>query len=374
MSLGELSEHRTYWADDVKIDRYRRALAAVVTLDSVVLDLGCGTGLLGLIAAQLGARRVYAVDGGSIIALAEQIAAANGLSDRLTHIRGFSSAIDLPEQVDVIVADQIGGLAYEPGVFTYYADARRRFLKPGGVCIPDRFRLLLAPVCSGDLDTEIEFWRSPRGGFDVSAAVPYASNSIHSPQLTADDLLATPVVVDERVSWADEPMSLDASFTVERPGRLQAVAGMFEAVMVDGVLMSNNPASPDHMQHRWNSLYPLPEPVDVRVGDEVSAHVQISPEDDRARWTVSVGDRRRVQQSTFFSSFLTAHDLERAARSYVPSLGSRGEVWRAGLDLVVAGRTVAEIEAELAHRFPDELRTSGAARAFVSQLVAAVDG
>lgn len=373
MSLGELSEHRTYWADDVKIDRYRRALAAIVTPESIVLDLGCGTGLLGLIAVELGARHVYAVDGGSIIALAEQIAVANGVGDRITHIRGFSSAIDLPEPVDVIVADQIGGLAYEPGVFTYYADARRRFLKPGGVCIPDRFRLLLAPVFSSDLDTEIEFWRSPRAGFDVSAAVTYASNSIHSPQLTATDLLAAPVVVDERPSWVDGPLSLDVSFTIERAGRLQAIAGMFEAVMADGVLMSNNPASPDHMLHRWNSLYPLSEPVEVHAGDVVTAQVQINADDDRASWRVQVGGRR-VQQSTFFSSFLTSHDLERGARSYVPTLGSRGELWRAGIDLVIAGRTVEQLETELAARFPVELRTAGAARAFVTQLVAAVDG
>ena len=33
------------------------------------------------------------------------------------------------------------------------------------------------------------------GDFDVSAAAPYVANDVHSPNLTRDDLLATPVVV-----------------------------------------------------------------------------------------------------------------------------------------------------------------------------------
>lgn len=375
MSLGELSEHRTYWADEIKIDRYRRALAQVVTPESVVLDLGCGTGLLGLIAVELGARHVFAVDGGAIIALAEQIALANGAADRITYIRGYSATIDLPEQVDIIVADQIGGLAYEPGVFAYYADARRRFLKPNGVCIPHGFRFLLAPVTSTELDTEVEFWRSRRGGFDISAALSYATNSVHSPQLSVDELLAAPLVAGERASWIDEPFTLDATFVIERSGRMQAIAGMFDALMGDGLHMSNNPAGPDHMQHRWNSVYPLSEPVDVEAGDVVVAHLDVSPEDERVSWRVAVGvDGRARQQSTFFGSFLTPDDLQRTARSYVPSLGAKGELWRAGLDLIEAGRSVAEIEAELSARFPAQLRASISARQFVNQLVAAVDG
>lgn len=50
MSPGELTEHRLYWSDSVKIDRNHRALASLITPESVVVDLGAGTGLLGLVA------------------------------------------------------------------------------------------------------------------------------------------------------------------------------------------------------------------------------------------------------------------------------------------------------------------------------------
>jgi Ribosomal protein L11 methyltransferase (PrmA) len=376
MSLGELSEHRLYWADSVKIDRYRRALASLITPDSVVLDLGCGTGLLGLLAVQLGARHVYAVDSGSVLALAEQIAAANGVGDRITHIRSMSTSVELPELVDIVVGDQLGGLAYEPGVLAYYADARERLLKPGGAFVPDRLRLLIAPVQSVELTTEVDFWKTCPGGFDVSAAAAYASNDVHSPKLNSVDLLAAPVMAREQASWVNESFTLEGSFSIERDGMVQAIGGMFEAVMADDVLMSNNPRSPDHMEHRWNSLYPLPEPVAVSSGDTVSATINVNVDDERVTWRVTVGDgptRRVFDQSTFFASILTHDDLARLAKTHVPRLGKKGAVWRAGLELVTQGLTIGQLERELAERFPTVLTSPHKASEFVGHLVATAE-
>jgi protein arginine N-methyltransferase 1 len=376
MSLGELSEHRLYWADSVKIDRYRRALATLITPDSVVLDLGCGTGLLGLLALRLGARHVYAVDSGSILALAEQIAAANGAGDRITHIRAMSTSVELPELADIVVADQLGGLGYEPGVLSYYADARERLLKPGGAFVPDRLRFLIAPVQSAELTTEVDFWSTCPAGFDVSSASTYAANDVHSPKLDADDLLAAPLVARDQPTWVNESFSLEGSFIIERDGVLQAIAGMFEAVMARDVLMSNNPRSADHMEHRWNSLYPLPEPVAVNAGDSVSAIIKVNVDDERVTWRVTVGDgsnRRVFNQSTFFASILTSDDLDRLAKTHVPHLGSKGAVWKAGLEMVGQGLTIAELERELRQRFPEVLTSAQKASEFVGHLVATAE-
>jgi protein arginine N-methyltransferase 1 len=376
MSLGELSEHRLYWADTVKIDRYRRALESLITPDSVVLDLGCGTGLLGVLAARLGARHVYAVDSGSIIALAEEIAKANGLADRMTHIQAMSTAVQLPELVDIVVADQLGGLAYEPGMLRYYADARERLLKPGGAFIPDRLRLMLAPVETAEMTNEVDFWRSAPVGLDISAAAAYAASNVHSPQLTVENLLAEPVVVREQPSWVNEPFKIEASFTIERDGVLQGLGGMFEAVMADGVLMSNNPRSPDHMVHRWNSVYPLPEPVPVSLGDRVTASLDVNVGDERVTWTVRLpigGALKTFKQSTFFAAFLSADDLRRLSKEYKPEIGPRGAMWRAGLDLVHNGLSVGELEQTLAERFPAVLTSAHKASEFVGHLVATAE-
>lgn len=52
--------------------------------DAVVLDVGCGTGILSLFAARAGARRVLAVDASDIAEKAEKIVKENELESVIT--------------------------------------------------------------------------------------------------------------------------------------------------------------------------------------------------------------------------------------------------------------------------------------------------
>ena len=103
MSYGSVPRHRWMALDTVRNDGYAAALGRVVGPDTVVLDLGAGTGIHGLMAARMGARRVYLVEPEDIISVAEEIAEANGLRDRVQCIQGRIEDVSLPEPVDVIV-------------------------------------------------------------------------------------------------------------------------------------------------------------------------------------------------------------------------------------------------------------------------------
>ena len=57
--------------------------------DKIVLDVGCGTGILSMFASQVGAKHVYAVDCSSIAEQARQIVLRNGFgADKITVIHG----------------------------------------------------------------------------------------------------------------------------------------------------------------------------------------------------------------------------------------------------------------------------------------------
>ena len=90
----------------------------------VVLDVGCGTGILSMFAAKAGAKMVIGVDMSSIVDHAKEIVKDNKLDDVVTIIRGKVEEISLPEgvekvtilifilmtilQVDIIISEWMG--------------------------------------------------------------------------------------------------------------------------------------------------------------------------------------------------------------------------------------------------------------------------
>src|SRR3954468_23179844 len=121
-----VDEHREYLADSVRVAAFDAALRALVRPGDVVLDLASGTGILGLLACRAGARRVYAIEMGSIAELARDIARANGFGDRFVAIQEVSTRATLPERVDLIVMDGAGRFGFDGGVVETLSDARRR--------------------------------------------------------------------------------------------------------------------------------------------------------------------------------------------------------------------------------------------------------
>src|ERR1044072_10054090 len=92
-------------ADASRMDAYAAALRQTVNRDSVVMDLGCGPGVLALLACKLGARRVYAVEPDNVIGLAREAAVANGFADRIEFVETVSTEIMLPEPASIIISD-----------------------------------------------------------------------------------------------------------------------------------------------------------------------------------------------------------------------------------------------------------------------------
>jgi predicted RNA methylase len=169
MSL-ELDEHREFLADAPRVNAFARAIAEVVEPGQVVVDLGCGTGILGLLACRAGAARVYAIDGGPMAEVAHGIAAANGCGDRVTIVRGHSLDVILPERADLVISDEMGRFGFDGGILEYFADARRRFLKANGRFLPSALSLWIAPIEREDAAAHAAFWSTRPGGFEAIPA------------------------------------------------------------------------------------------------------------------------------------------------------------------------------------------------------------
>ena len=62
----------------IKISEWEICFSHTQFLRQVVLDVGCGTGILSLFALSFGAKRVYAVDASGVAEYAERVFRANG--------------------------------------------------------------------------------------------------------------------------------------------------------------------------------------------------------------------------------------------------------------------------------------------------------
>ena len=75
----------------------------------VVLDVGCGTGVLSMFCAQAGAKAVYGIEMGGIITQARQIVKDNKLDHIVTLIHGKCEEVTLPvDKVDIIISEWMG--------------------------------------------------------------------------------------------------------------------------------------------------------------------------------------------------------------------------------------------------------------------------
>src|SRR5262249_35906114 len=86
-----------------RVRAFQSALRSCVRSGDVVEEIGTGLGTYSFFAAQAGARRVYAIEKERVIQVALELAARNGLEDKITFLRGDSTEIVLPEKADVLV-------------------------------------------------------------------------------------------------------------------------------------------------------------------------------------------------------------------------------------------------------------------------------
>ncbi len=262
--------HRTLIADRVRNQAFHDALARVIRRgETTVADIGAGTGLIGLMAAKLGAREVFLYEAAEVAGVAALVLKANR-ARACQLIPGHSTEMDDPPRADVVVSETLGNYALEENIIATLADAERRHLKPGGVMIPSRIRQLAAPVISDRFHRELTVWDDVGFGIDLSAARTMSLNNVYVRTFAPADLLdggATAKVWDTVRLGTDRRGARkgEADWTVDRPTTIYGFAYWWEAELVEGVVLSTAPDAP---RTHWEQLYfPLLAPLVLAAGE-----------------------------------------------------------------------------------------------------------
>lgn len=289
------SVHAEMIYDVARVNAYAAAIQETVRSGDVVCDVGTGTGLLGMLCLQAGARHVYAIDQSPIIDVAREIAEHNGLASRMTFIHGKSYDVVLPERVDVVVSELIGHAAFEEGMTPALFDAKKRFLRLGGVIIPSSVTLHATPIEHYDVyDDVIDCWK-PVHGLSFLPLRDRALANRYVTEVTPSHLLAVPAPAFQVDFVNGRPPAdhIEIGFEVTRCGRLHGMAFWFDSSLSETAYLSTGPRSHTH----WHQCFaPVATPIDVETGDSVQVLITMTPwENTHADFALDVAvSRERV--------------------------------------------------------------------------------
>lgn len=279
-----LDFHRSMLVDSERMSTYLRAVMATVKPGDVVLDIGCGTGVLSFFACMAGAARVYAIEQSAVIELAQELSVQNGFDDRVVFMNGWSTDVELPEPVDVLVTETIGNAAVDEGILGWVIDARSRLLRPGGTIIPERLNLWAAAVESWDDHALVDDWRARAFTLDLSAAHERARSTLWWVDLAAKSLITEPRrVADIELGTVDDSSVTGGGLMKStRSGTIHGLACWFDAVLSPGITVSNAPpaAAPS-----WSQAFlPIGKRVATSAGDEFSWSLEAAANGGKWQW------------------------------------------------------------------------------------------
>ncbi len=356
-------------ADRTRLEPYCRALEALVRPGSVVLDIGTGTGFFALLAAKLGARKVYGIDPTDLVRTARELAVENGVADRVEFIQDVSTRVALPERADVIVSDLRGILPPFQEIVGTMVDARARLLAPGGALVPRTDVLMAAPI------EDAKLWEDVAGpaevrGITLGAARRMAVNQWLRSTFDPAQMLG------EAQEWArmdyrtitSPDVSGGAEWTATRAGTAHGLGVWFRAELADGIGFDSGPGNTSIYQ---TAFFPFPEPVALAEGARVRAELQARHLGGEYMWFWNTEIRRdgeppfAFRQSTFFASTPSLDRLRKRADSFVPHLHGDGEIGAFILARMDGGATAGEIARAVMERFPGRFDSWEAALARV---------
>ena len=143
--FGALPIHVAMLSDRVRTRAWIEGISELVGQEDVVVEIGCGTGVLAVAAARR-SKKVYAIEATPVAEVAKRLAEDNGVGEVVSVLQGWSTGIELPERADVLVSEILDDDPFREGVLEATADAVRRLLKPDARVLPRRIRMFAVLV------------------------------------------------------------------------------------------------------------------------------------------------------------------------------------------------------------------------------------
>ena len=256
LQAASLLSHRT------RIQKFRQVIKETVKSYHQVIELGTGSGILAILAAQQGAR-VTAIDANAESLKYARIAAQqNGVVENIEFVHSNFSDFEPEEKADVVLCEMLSSVMLIEQQIPASRYAVKHLLKPNGRIIPKEVKLFVIPVQNEILWNRfnIEDLQFPR--------IPQTAEREQSIDLAdLQELEKIDLTID-----SDQSLSIDKhlKFEIVQSGTAHGIIGMFESNLHDDITLT--------MDDGWRELFmPFPESVNVKAGTKLDVRISFRP-------------------------------------------------------------------------------------------------
>lgn len=290
-SYAHFGIHEEMLKDEVRTLTYRNSIYHNKHLfrGKVVLDVGCGTGVLSMFAAKAGAAKVIGVECSSIVDYAKKIVKANKLDDVVTLIKGKVEEITLPvEKVDIILSEWMGYCLFYESMLQTVLYARDKWLAPDGMIFPDQARLYVTAIEDRQYkDDKINWWDNVYG-FDMSCIRDVAISEPLVDVVEPKQVVTNATVVKEidLYTVTEKDLTFSSMFNLEiaRNDYVQALVTFFSVDFSKCHKRIGFSTGPESQYTHWKqTVFYLKDYITAKKGEMITGSFSMKPNNRNER-------------------------------------------------------------------------------------------
>lgn len=292
-SYAHFGIHEEMLKDQVRTLTYRNSMYHNKHLfqGKIVLDIGCGTGILSMFAAKAGAARVIGIDCSNIVDYAKENITANNLDHIISIVKGKVEEVELPfgiEKVDIIISEWMGYCLFYECMLDTVLYARDKWLLPNGLLFPDRACLYITAIEDRQYkDDKINWWDNVYG-FNMSSIRKVAITEPLVDVVDPKQVVTSSCLLKEvdlyTVKKSDLSFSTPFHLIVKRNDYIQALVTFFTIEFTKchkRIAFSTSPESP--YTHWKQTVFYFEESLTVKKGEEITGVFSLKPNERNTR-------------------------------------------------------------------------------------------